>query len=120
MLVASSFGGLLLQFVDGFLVLGVLKTGCGILGVIYRVLGGGDNPFLRPTGSHSVCVYRWGGLSRRACVNWRLEQDVTWCSEVESRAGEVLNWGTNHSHAEFGVPATAADGAGAAPVPPRH
>lgn len=53
-------------------------------------------------------------------MNWRPEQDVTWCSEVESRAGEVLNWGTNHSHAEFGVPATAADGAGAAPVPPRH
>lgn len=44
MLLASSFWGLLLQFVDVFLVLGVLKTGCGIPGVIYQVLVEGIIP----------------------------------------------------------------------------
>lgn len=43
-----------------------------------------------------------------------------WCSEVESRAGEVPNWGTNHQHAEFGARVTAAGRAGAAPMPPQH
>jgi len=53
-------------------------------------------------------------------VNWRPEREVTWCSEVESGAGEGLNWGTNRRHAEFGVPVAAAGRAGPAPVPPHH